>query len=311
MHAEETQEAAAKFSWNSFGLSEGFTKQSSFSGVNLSTLPYWNPKFRLTSRYLLEGILGGTFMKSNRGTFFATRVQAGASVHDLFSTYFNGKDRWVPEVLLGIENWAVSEGGTFAVLNANVHYRFLFENRWLGMLDSLYMGYQQMFNAPHSAKQYVIGLRVTPFWREKVAVRTEALVPPPPPTKSESVLKENLLSKMSRVSFEPGGSKLKASSSAAIKDMAALLQSEGVQTRIRIVGYTDNVGQAKFNQDLSEKRAASVMQALIAQGVGNDRLEALGRGQENPVGDNATSAGRAANRRVDIEVLNNETQGGI
>ncbi|NJN63855.1 MAG: OmpA family protein [Acidobacteria bacterium] len=65
-------------------------------------------------------------------------------------------------------------------------------------------------------------------------------------------------------------------------------------------GHTDNVGQPAPNKALSEKRAQSVMAAVIAGGIDAKRLSAAGFGQERPVADNRTEEGRAKNRRVEL-----------
>ena len=63
--------------------------------------------------------------------------------------------------------------------------------------------------------------------------------------------------------------------------------------RLDIDGHTDNVGSDENNQILSEKRANSVKEYLVKRGVSEDRLKATGYGEEKPVEDNATAAGRA------------------
>ncbi len=65
-------------------------------------------------------------------------------------------------------------------------------------------------------------------------------------------------------------------------------------------GYSDNVGSKSYNQKLSEKRAVSVIDYLVLQGVDRKRLDYLGRNFENPKFDNSTNDGRAKNRRVEI-----------
>src|SRR5215467_8199167 len=70
--------------------------------------------------------------------------------------------------------------------------------------------------------------------------------------------------------------------------------------RIRVEGYTDNVGSKAANEMLSEKRAESVVDWFVAHGVDRSRLTAKGYGEVRPVGDNATEDGRAKNRRVEL-----------
>lgn len=73
--------------------------------------------------------------------------------------------------------------------------------------------------------------------------------------------------------------------------------------RIRIEGHTDSSGSATYNQQLSERRAAAVKQALVARDIDAGRLEVRGLGEDSPVADNSTPEGRAANRRIEFTVL--------
>jgi len=78
--------------------------------------------------------------------------------------------------------------------------------------------------------------------------------------------------------------------------------STNTQARVRVVGHTDSSGDPAYNQRLSDRRARAVLEYLIARGVSRDRLEAAGRGESEPIADNATSDGRAQNRRVELNV---------
>jgi outer membrane protein OmpA-like peptidoglycan-associated protein len=69
-----------------------------------------------------------------------------------------------------------------------------------------------------------------------------------------------------------------------------------------VIGHTDNVGSAEYNQGLSERRAASVAGVLRDSGVASTRLQVIGRGLSQPVASNATAQGRQQNRRVEIFV---------
>ena len=71
-------------------------------------------------------------------------------------------------------------------------------------------------------------------------------------------------------------------------------------TRVEVIGHTDNTGAAAYNQDLSERRARAVAGMLSAGGVSPSRIVAVGRGMTMPVASNATPQGRAQNRRVEI-----------
>ena len=73
--------------------------------------------------------------------------------------------------------------------------------------------------------------------------------------------------------------------------------------KVEIQGHTDNVGSAKYNQTLSEKRAKAVMEYIIKKGIDKDRLSAVGYGLTRPVSDNSTPEGRSLNRRTQIEPI--------
>jgi outer membrane protein OmpA-like peptidoglycan-associated protein len=71
-------------------------------------------------------------------------------------------------------------------------------------------------------------------------------------------------------------------------------------SRIEVIGHTDNTGTAAYNQDLSQRRASSVASVLRDNGVPGARIAAYGRGEDQPVASNLTPEGRAKNRRVEI-----------
>ena len=74
------------------------------------------------------------------------------------------------------------------------------------------------------------------------------------------------------------------------------------QTTIQIAGHTDSTGSEVYNQQLSERRAMSVQNALANQGVASSRMRTIGFGESQPVADNTTEAGRQLNRRVVVTI---------
>ena len=74
------------------------------------------------------------------------------------------------------------------------------------------------------------------------------------------------------------------------------------QAKVVVVGHTDSVGSASYNQKLSERRAQAVVNKLIELGVTSTRLEWQGKGEYQPIADNKTAKGRAENRRVEISI---------
>jgi outer membrane protein OmpA-like peptidoglycan-associated protein len=77
-------------------------------------------------------------------------------------------------------------------------------------------------------------------------------------------------------------------------------------TRVLVVGHTDATGSDSYNQRLSERRAESARTFLLRQGIQPDRVEALGRGESEPVATNDTEEGRQLNRRVEIAIFASE-----
>lgn len=76
-------------------------------------------------------------------------------------------------------------------------------------------------------------------------------------------------------------------------------------TTVNVIGHTDNVGSAEFNQGLSQRRAQAVSSVLINGGVSSSRIRSIGAGLTQPVASNATPEGRQANRRVEIIITPN------
>ena len=74
---------------------------------------------------------------------------------------------------------------------------------------------------------------------------------------------------------------------------------------IQIVGYTDNVGEIEYNQNLSEKRSETIFNILVQKGVNSERMSFVGKGEENPVAENTTDINRNKNRRVEIIFIKN------
>jgi outer membrane protein OmpA-like peptidoglycan-associated protein len=86
----------------------------------------------------------------------------------------------------------------------------------------------------------------------------------------------------------------------AVLDSVALVLTEYKSTLVTVAGYTDSTGTMEHNQKLSEKRATTVALYLNSRGVQQERLAAIGHGEDNPVADNRTAEGRSKNRRVEI-----------
>jgi OmpA-OmpF porin, OOP family len=87
-----------------------------------------------------------------------------------------------------------------------------------------------------------------------------------------------------------------------VLDAAVDVLKENPDVKVRVGGHTDSVGTDAYNQGLSERRAKSVRDYLVAHGIDASRLTAVGFGESQPVADNKTKDGRAQNRRVTLDV---------
>lgn len=103
----------------------------------------------------------------------------------------------------------------------------------------------------------------------------------------------------SEASFDVGKSDLKAAFKPTLEEVAGVLKDDP-NTEIEVVGHTDSQGSESYNQKLSEQRAESTTDYLVAQGVASSQITSKGRGESEPRADNNTADGRAQNRRVEI-----------
>ncbi|HDS16065.1 MAG TPA: OmpA family protein [Proteobacteria bacterium] len=103
--------------------------------------------------------------------------------------------------------------------------------------------------------------------------------------------------------FSSASAALTASAELQVTEIAAALRSPKLsRSRILITGHTDNLGPATTNLELSRKRASAVKEALVELGIEAERMQILGRGEEEPLADNRDAAGRARNRRVTLSL---------
>lgn len=114
-----------------------------------------------------------------------------------------------------------------------------------------------------------------------------------------------------KVTFESGilyatnSSTLNTASRESLNKFATSLL-ENPDTDIKIFGHTDSTGSDAINNPLSEKRAESVYNYLVARGVAGKRMISQGFGSSDPIADNSSVSGRAQNRRVEIFILPND-----
>jgi len=112
----------------------------------------------------------------------------------------------------------------------------------------------------------------------------------------------NVISETGAIYFKSGSAELD-SKSEPLLDTGADIAKRCPSVRFEVNGYTDNVGSRRFNQRLSERRAQSVVDYLVAKGVSAARIKATGYGEEHPVVPNSSAANRAKNRRIEFKAV--------
>ncbi len=110
---------------------------------------------------------------------------------------------------------------------------------------------------------------------------------------------EKPLARLEDVLFESGRAALRPGAKETLTELVSILENHP-DIRVRLEGYTDNVGNESANEMLSQKRAESIKDYLVSEGIDGSRIKTIGMGESNPIATNETGQGRAQNRRVDI-----------
>jgi len=109
--------------------------------------------------------------------------------------------------------------------------------------------------------------------------------------------------KLSGIQFPHDSARLTPAATAILDNAVKTLQKRST-IKVEVAAHTDSSGSNEYNQALSERRAASVMNYLGAHGISSSRLTSKGYGESRPIVSNATKEGRTANRRVELRVMN-------
>ena len=106
---------------------------------------------------------------------------------------------------------------------------------------------------------------------------------------------------MSNIYFETGKAELQEKSRTELRKLVEQLRSQQ-SLRIEIAGHTDDVGDAKQNQLLSQKRAQSVVDYRVQLGIAKERIKAVGFGEAKPIVPNISDENRQLNRRIEWRI---------
>ncbi len=109
-----------------------------------------------------------------------------------------------------------------------------------------------------------------------------------------TIILDNVLFDFDKTAIKPDGAK--------ILDRLVTFLKENPGKKVTFEGHTDSIGTAKYNQGLSERRAASAQNYIVKKGINPSRIAMRGFGKAKPIADNKTKEGRAKNRRVEVKV---------
>ncbi|MCB9678059.1 MAG: OmpA family protein [Alphaproteobacteria bacterium] len=165
------------------------------------------------------------------------------------------------------------------------------------------LGQSKAFTARVTADGQLAGVRfggpATPFW---MAADPDAATPcseKPAENPVQTTLQNGQVAVLHGIHFDVDSDVLRADAKPALEQLLAALQAVPALS-VTIEGHTDSDGSDAHNLDLSARRAASVVKWLTDRGIEAKRLKPVGKGETEPIADNATSAGRALNRRVQV-----------
>lgn len=263
---------------NGNGILRGETK---FRGVNLDLVGH----LPLTARLSALARVGGQYGRST-AHFEGNRLNAVTAPNPEKEEKFQAK------VGLGLQ-YQINDA--WAVRGEVERYRLRDPLGNRGEMDLASISLIRAFGRP-AARPVPAPEPVAPVVQQEVQPVAPVVEPKPPVAESEKV------SFAAEALFDFDRAVVKPEGKAALDDLMSKLQ--GMNTEVMIaVGHTDSVGTNAYNDKLSLRRADAVKAYLVSTGLDGARLYTEGKGETQPVADNATAEGRAKNRRVVIEVV--------
>jgi outer membrane protein OmpA-like peptidoglycan-associated protein len=126
------------------------------------------------------------------------------------------------------------------------------------------------------------------------------------PDEGRVIVESSRIKITEKIYFDFNKATIQTRSFSLLDEIAATIKAHPTLLKIRVEGHTDDVGGDSFNRTLSEERAQSVMNYLVASGVEVERMDARGFGEDYPIESNDTDSGRASNRRVEFIIVDQE-----
>jgi len=271
----------ANTSGNGSGVLRG---ETTFRGVNLDLIGH----LPLTERLSALARIGGQYGRST-ATFSGNRLNAVTAPNPEKEEKFQAK------VGLGLQ-YQINDA--WAVRGEVERYRLRDPLGNRGEMDLASISLIRAFGRP--AARTIPAPAPAPVAAPQEVQPVAPVVEAAPQPVSEKV------SFAAEALFDFDRALVKPEGKAALDDLMRKLQ--GMDTEVMIaVGHTDSVGSDAYNQKLSLRRADAVKAYLVSKGLDQARLYTEGKGETQPIADNATAEGRARNRRVGIEVVGTRT----
>ena len=271
------------FSYN-MGTAQGgsLAGKVQYRGLNADLIG----KLPLSQRFALYARAGMGYVKA-KSTFTGSLVNSAvAPEHD--------EGKWKPHFGVGAEMGLTQKLSLRLEAERNRVRDFMQTN---GKADLYSLALVYKLGNPAPAPVYVAPPAPAPAPVE--AAPAPAPEPAPVPTSEKVSFAAEALFDFDKAIVKPEGKQ-------ALDELLAKL--EGMNTEVMVtVGHTDSIGTDAYNQKLSLRRAEAVKAYIVSKGVDPSRVYTEGKGESQPVADNATSEGRAKNRRVTVEVVGTRT----
>ena len=218
---------------------------------------------------------------------YAMAVFGGEDFYLATRTDPNLPEGWPVRVLAGLEALGHLENGSLVVEPDSLRVRGNTGSRETEALVAALLS-EELDGAP-----FDIGITYQQTLDETLAL----------PTPQECVRRINdAIDRRGGITFDPGSTEINAQAGEVLDAIAEILP-DCARVRIEIAAHSDNQGREEMNLRLSQTRAEAVLSGLLARGVSVRNLTAQGYGESQPIADNATEAGREANRRVAFTLL--------
>ena len=138
---------------------------------------------------------------------------------------------------------------------------------------------------------------------EKNGTSVEDFVLKKEPRRRVTILRTDRIEIKSTIYFEFNKARILAKSYHILDEVVDIMLKNPQVKKVRVEGHTDNVGDADYNRRLSQSRAQAVISYIAEHGVDPSRLDAVGYGEDKPLATNKTNKGRAQNRRVEFNIV--------